>query len=81
MQFIEVIVKKYVMFWLIDQGFDSYIFNKQYKNISVKKIKLNVKNFEKKGLQMRCRFFFFVLIYDICNYLGFWVEKLVSFFY
>lgn len=73
------------MFWLIDQGFDSYLIN-SIKILVLKKIKLNVKNFEKKGLQMRCRFFFFVLIYvyvkyDICNYLGFWVEKLVSFFY
>lgn len=61
------------MFWLTDQGFDSYSIN-SLKISVLKKIKLNVKNFEKKGLQMRCRFFSPVSIYDICNHLGFWAE-------
>lgn len=61
------------MFWLTDQGFDSYSIN-SIKISVLKKIKLNVKNFEKKGLQMRCRFFSPVSIYDICNHLGFWAE-------
>lgn len=77
-QSIEAIVKKYAMFWLTDQGFDSYSIN-SLKISVLKKIKLNVKNFEKKGLQMRCRFFSPVSIYDICNHLGFWAEKPASF--
>lgn len=77
-QSIQAIVKKYAMFWLTDQGFDSYSIN-SLKISVLKKIKLNVKNFEKKGLQMRCRFFSPVSIYDICNHLGFWAEKPASF--
>lgn len=46
-QSIEAIVKKYAMFWLTDQGFDSYSIN-SIKISVLKKIKLNVKNFEKK---------------------------------
>lgn len=46
-QSIEAIVKKYAMIWLTDQGFDSYSIN-SIKISVLKKIKLNVKNFEKK---------------------------------
>lgn len=45
------------MFWLTDQGFDSQSINSLKISVLKIKIKLNVKNFEKKGLQMRCRFF------------------------
>lgn len=77
-QSIEAIVKKYAMFWLTDQGFDSYSIN-SIKISVLKKNQIECKEFWKKGLQMRCRFFSPVSIYDICNHLGFWAEKPASF--